>query len=124
MPRVLRYPKPLRDPLRVDLRNPNQTELVALARFNGIQACRGVPRDVLIQSLETMEPTAEGSDPFQEMRERLFRWLELYWGKFQMQAKALPIGLSKPNDMLDYNIVSDAEVVALWLNNKHQITVK
>lgn len=117
-PRIVRYPKPKVDPDRVDLDEASATELVLICRRQGIvDACRGVPRDVLIESLYALEPLPV-EDPLRQIRSEVAAWLERYWGKFMQQSSELPPELLKPTDLLDLNIVTDAEVMDLWLENK------
>lgn len=120
----VRYPKVPEG--EVDFDELSHTELVNMAHYCGIHgACRGTPREVLIQSLSTLEQVEE-ENPFLDLRELLNRWLTYYWPQF-MQAvgtKALPPGLKQPKDILDCRKISDFEVVGLWAKNAHQITVE
>ncbi len=117
-PRIVRYPKPRVDADSVNLEEASATELVLICRRQGIvDACRGVPREVLIESLHAMAPLAV-EDPLRQVRIEVAAWLERYWGKFMQQSSELPPELLKPADLLDPNIVTDAEVMDLWLENK------
>lgn len=120
-PRVIRYPKPRVDHRKVDLREANETELLEICRQQGMQtACPGMPREVLLDSLnEMVEPPAV--DPLAEKRERLRRWLTRHWDKFAQQAPELPALLKQPDDMLNAALVSDSEVIHLWKENEHQL---
>jgi hypothetical protein len=61
----------------------NHSELVLLANFNGLNASRAAPREVLIDHLQTFTPFEER--PFDWMREALNTWLVRWWNRLRMQ---------------------------------------
>jgi hypothetical protein len=68
----------------LDLDELNHTELVALAKWCGLPASRGMPRWMLKQSLETFTP-ASVDIPVDNLRAALSAWLKKYWGTLRMQ---------------------------------------
>lgn len=70
--------------IEFDLNSLNHSELVLLAKWCGLPASRGFPREVLVQSLETFAPT-ELPVPLDEKRQQMSEWLQRWWDSFQMQ---------------------------------------
>lgn len=68
----------------VDLAVLNHSELVMLAKWCGLPASRGIPREVLIESLETFTPS-KLPVPFDKMREQMNEWLKRWWNNLRMQ---------------------------------------
>jgi hypothetical protein len=67
----------------------NDTELVALARFNDIRgAGRAVPRDTLIQALQSYTDIPTHS-PLDWLRADMSAWLKDGWKKRSFQLQAL-----------------------------------
>ena len=75
----------LPDVPQLDIREFNESELVALCRWMGILASRAWPRSLLEQALQKFE-SYEIEEPFSIMRKRLSDWYHLYWDRLQMQA--------------------------------------
>jgi hypothetical protein len=70
----------------VDLEQLNDSELVLLAKWNGLPASRGMPREMLIESLETFHP-ADVVVPLDDIRELMSKWLKIHWAQIRMQIK-------------------------------------
>ncbi len=121
----VRYPRVIRDPETLDFDELNHSELVAIARFNEIEACRGTPREVIVQHLQELEPIDE-QDPYVPIREQLHRWMTYHWNtvKSAVGTKFMPERLVVPEHIPDKGLVSNLEVLALWAQNEHQITVR
>jgi len=61
----------------------NHTELVSLARLNGIPgAAKSVPREVLIYALRNLEPI-DLSSPTAGIADRMSKWLIRWWARLQ-----------------------------------------
>jgi hypothetical protein len=71
--------------VHIDLENLNHSELVLLAKWCELPASRAMPREKLIDSLETFKPV-EGAVPFQDLAETLSTWLLRWWDRVRMQA--------------------------------------
>jgi hypothetical protein len=70
--------------IHVDLTVLNHSELVLLAKWCGLPASRGMSREVLIESLETFQPS-ELPIPFDEKRQLMSEWLKRWWSNIRMQ---------------------------------------
>lgn len=70
--------------VRIALEDLNHSELVALARWCGLNANRGIPRSVLCEHLRGFIPFKE-EDPFDGMRVSISTWLKRYWDRFRLQ---------------------------------------
>jgi hypothetical protein len=70
--------------IHVDLVELNHSELVLLAKWCGLPASRGMPREMLIEELENFTPT-EVPVPFDEKREALSAWIKNHWSTLRMQ---------------------------------------
>lgn len=70
--------------IQIELDDLNHSELVLLARWNGLKANRGMPREVLYRHLRTFTPF-EPADPFDGAREAVSTWLKRHWERFQLQ---------------------------------------
>lgn len=66
-----------------DLDALNHSELVQLANFNGLNASRAAPREVIIEHLVTFTPFEER--PFDWMRNSLNKWMLRWWKRLRMQ---------------------------------------
>ena len=66
-----------------DLDSMNHSELVQLANYNGLNASRAAPREVLIEHLKTFTRFEER--PFDGMRHDLSQWLQRWWSRLRMQ---------------------------------------
>lgn len=71
--------------LSVNLDDLNHSELVALVQWIGIPASRAVPREVLVEALESIKPFSF-YDPIEEKRVHLSEFLKRYWTHIRMQA--------------------------------------
>lgn len=72
--------------IRIDLEELNHTELVLLLRWIGVRhATRAMPREMLIEALETVSPV-EAPNPVDVRRKAMSEWLKLHWDRLQMQA--------------------------------------
>ena len=72
--------------IRIDLEELNHTELVLLLRWIGVEnATRAMPREMLIEALETVSPI-EAPNPVDRQRKAMSAWLKLHWDRLQMQA--------------------------------------
>ena len=71
--------------VHIDPSNLNHSELVLLAKWCELPASRAVPREKLIESLETFTPI-ETPMPLQETRVTLAKWLVRWWDRVRMQA--------------------------------------
>jgi hypothetical protein len=69
----------------VSLRDLNQSELVLLANWNGLNASRALPRETLIDMLTNLTPNSEPG-PFDKERHDLSEYMKAYWYKLRMQA--------------------------------------
>jgi hypothetical protein len=70
----------------VDLTDLNHSELVLLAQWNGLNASRAVPRDEILNALQTLQPLPY-KQPFEEQRQKLSAWSKRWWkAKLRMQA--------------------------------------
>jgi hypothetical protein len=98
--------------IHVDLTVLNHSELVLLAKWSGLPASRGLPREVLIESLETFTPS-ELPIPFDEKRRQLQEWLERWWNNIRMQMpkKVCP----------DCSLCKDLQVLDCYSENERQI---
>ena len=72
--------------INIDLGELNQSELVKLCCWVGIQATRGWPREYLVWALENFQ-AIDYEDPVDVKRRRLSTWLQRYWDRIQMQAQ-------------------------------------
>jgi hypothetical protein len=72
--------------MNIDLDMVNHTELVRLCQWMDIPATRGIPREVLVQALETFTDP-EIPNPFDECRQQVSQFLERYWDRIRMQAQ-------------------------------------
>ena len=70
----------------IDLNQINQSELVRLCRWVGIQASRGWPREYLVWALENFQ-AIDYQDPVDDNRHKLSSWLGRWWDRIQMQAQ-------------------------------------
>jgi hypothetical protein len=68
----------------VDLTMLNHSELVLLAKWCGLPASRGMPREVLTESLETFTPS-KLPIPFDGKRGQMNEWLQRWWANIRMQ---------------------------------------
>ena len=82
---------PKQPELVIDLDEFNQSELVALAQWCGINASRAWPRDMVVEALETFDHP-DASNPLDRYRTKMHNWLNKYWDRVKMQAvkKACP----------------------------------
>jgi hypothetical protein len=95
--------------LSLDLVELNHTELVLLAKWCGLPASRGIPREVLIESLETFKPI-DVAIPFDEKRHTLSTWITRNWSIVRMQVpkKVCPkCNLCKDLQVLDCYTVNE-----------------
>jgi hypothetical protein len=79
MPKLPEIPK-------VGLHELNESELVALCRYQGIKTNRAWPRWLLVQSLEQFEDY-QVPDLLDTRREKLSLWLQRYWEHIRMQMR-------------------------------------
>lgn len=98
--------------IHVDLTVLNHTELVLLAQWCGLPASRGMPREVLVESLETFTPS-ELPIPFDEKRKLMNEWLLRWWNNIRMQMpkKVCP----------NCHLCKDLQVLDCYSENEKQI---
>jgi hypothetical protein len=72
--------------MEIDLSEVNHTELVRLCQWVGIPASRGIPREVLVQMLESFD-NFEIPNPYDSAREIVSQFLNRYWDRIRMQAQ-------------------------------------
>lgn len=98
--------------IEIDLDMLNHTELVLLAQWCGLPASRAMPRDVLVESLETFTPT-EIPVPFDDKRKQLSEWQKRWWHVIRMQVpkKACP----------NCHLCRDIQVLDCYLHNERSI---
>ena len=70
--------------VHINLIDLNHTELVLLARWCGLPASRGIPRELIMESLETFTPV-DVTIPFDDMRITVSTWLGRHYKKVAMQ---------------------------------------
>ena len=70
--------------IHIELDELNHSELVALARWCGLNANRGISREVLYRHLKSFKPFGP-EDPFDGAREALNSWLTRHWDRFRLQ---------------------------------------
>jgi len=70
--------------IHIDLVDLNHSELVVLAKWCGLPASRGMPREMLIEELESFVPT-EAPVPFDDKREAMSEWIKSKWSIIRMQ---------------------------------------
>ena len=70
--------------IHIDLQALNHSELVLLAKWSGLPASRGMPREILIESLETFQPTMVPV-PLDDKRKLMSEWLKRWWDVIRMQ---------------------------------------
>jgi hypothetical protein len=96
--------------LHFDLDSLNHTELVLLTKWCGLPASRAIPRELLIESLETFTPI-DASMPFDEKRKSLSTWIKRHWNivRMQMPKKVCPrCELCKDLQVLDCYTVNES----------------
>lgn len=71
---------------KVELHEFNQSELVALCHWMGIQANRAWPRWLLVQSLEEFTDY-QVPNPLDIFREKMSLWLQKWWERIRMQMR-------------------------------------
>lgn len=98
--------------VHVDLALLNHTELVLLAKWCGLPSSRGMPREMLLESLETLTPV-EVTIPFDEKRQLLSNWLKRWWNNIRMQMpkKVCP----------NCHLCKDLQVLDCYSENEKQI---
>lgn len=78
---------PKYDDIHLDLDEINDTELVALCKWVGIDnASRAWPREILMRSLLHMV-RPDVPQVLEKRRVPLSKWLQRYWGVIQMQVQ-------------------------------------
>ncbi len=101
--------------IRIDLSELNHTELVLLAKWNGLPASRAIPRGVLERSLHEMEPV-DVPIPLDDRRKQMSEWLTRWWDVVSMQvAKKVCPHCFK---------CSDLQVLDCYLRNESNINPK
>jgi len=98
--------------IHIDLNMLNHSELVLLAKWCGLPASRGMPREILMSSLETFQP-AELPIPFDEKRTQMSEWLKRWWNNIRMQMpkKVCP----------NCHLCKDLQVLDCYSENEKQI---
>lgn len=89
----------------------NHTELVQLANYNGLNASRAAPREVVIEHLRSFTPFEER--PFDWMRDAMHKWLVRWWSRLRMQVpkKVCP----------DCYMCRDAQILDCYSSNRANI---
>ena len=73
-----------RQEVEIDLTELNHSELVLLANWCGLNMSRAVPREAILEALDTLTPN-RGTGPFERERKNLNEWLRRWWSVVQMQ---------------------------------------
>lgn len=76
---------PKYQPVELDFEEFNDSELVLLCHWAGLPASRAIPREVLLESIESVQPI-DFKNSVDEKRKKLSSWLKRYWERIQMQA--------------------------------------
>lgn len=101
--------------VNIDLSELNHSELVLLARWNGLPASRAIPRGVLESELKTFVP-AEVPIPLDDKRKQMSEWLKRWWDVVRMQVakKVCP----------KCSMCSDLQVLDCYTRNESNINPK
>ncbi len=101
--------------VHIDLSDLNHSELVLLAKWCGLPASRAIPREVLMQSLETFDPV-DVPIPLDKQRKQMSDWLKRWWDVVRMQVpkKVCP----------DCMKCSDLQVLDCYSRNESNINPK
>jgi len=102
--------------LDIDLSDLNHSELILLARWNGLNASRAVPREEIIEALSTFQPLPY-PQPFEEEGKRLSAWMTRWWkDKLRMQAEKKVCPRCR--------FCQEAQVILCFNVNRHNIERK
>lgn len=96
----------------IDLSELNHSELVLLAKWCDLPASRALPREVLIESLQSFQPV-DIPIPFDKKRQEMSNWLKRWWDVVRMQVskKVCPrCDLCKDLQVLDCYTKNEANI--------------
>lgn len=98
--------------IHIDLDQLNDSELVRLCQWVGIEASRSWPRKLLVHTLENFE-ASDFEDPIDKYRYRLSEWLKMHWKRIRMQMdkKVCP----------DCYLCRDLQVLECYNDNRRKI---
>ena len=71
--------------IQINLDDLNHSELVALAKWCGLEASRAHTRETIYHALYHFEPI-DVPDPINAFRYKMSSWLKRYWDRVKMQA--------------------------------------